>query len=592
MNNIILIMLSCIFCCFQLTAEPPSFVNSDNNLCSTLWQHHKPVSNTFDVKFYFIDLEVHDSTTYIQGSTTILVKLLDTDAGQIILDMGSNLHTDSVLLNGQRIDYLHQDDKLIIYSPFSWSADNMMSIRVFYYGRANKASNYPGIYNASDREWDNKATWTLSEPFSASNWFPCKQVLTDKADSVYVFITTDKNLKAGSNGLLTAETPMPENKIRYEWKSRYPVAFYLISFSVSDYRDYSFYINCGQEGDSLLIQNYIYNNDSFFKANKSEIDNTADIMLLFSDLFGPYPFAHEKYGHCIVPSGGGMEHQTMTTLEDFSFALVGHELAHQWFGNYVTCGTWQDIWVNEGFASYAEYLCYQYLTSQKDADRWMTNAHHIAKYSSKGSVYIPEDEAHSENRIFNYSLSYKKGAAIVHMIRHEIHNDSLFFETLKDYLDRHQNRTATGMDFKNILEQSTGISFTDFFEQWYFGEGYPVINLHWQHRNDTLYISANQQTTASTPLFNVLIDFRIRVNGNDTTITRRQLTNQDNWSFYIPGKITRIQADPDQWLLADIIYKNDISGNAIPGHELHTGNCNVNLSEQLKSKDNIAFIEP
>lgn len=592
MNNIILLKVSCIFACFQLTTAQASFISSDHNLCNTIWQHHKPLSHTYDVKFYLIDLEVHDSTTYIQGSTTILVKLLDADANQIILDMGSNLHTDSVFLNGKKTNYLHKDDKLNLYSPFSGSADDMISIHVFYQGNADIASDFAGIYNASDREWDKKVTWTLSEPFSARNWFPCKQVLADKADSVYVFITTDKNLKAGSNGLLTAETPMPGNKIRYEWKSRYPVAYYLISFSVSDYHDYSFYINCGQEDDSLLIQNYIYNNDSFLKANKSEIDNTADIMLLFSDLFGQYPFVREKYGHCIVPSGGGMEHQTMTTLENFSFALIGHELAHQWFGNYVTCGTWQDIWINEGFASYAEYLCHQYLTSQKDADRWMTNAHRIAKYSNKGSIYIPEDEVQSENRIFNYSLSYKKGAAIVHMIRHEIHNDSLFFETLKNYLARHQNSTATGMDFKNILEQNTGISFTDFFDQWYFGEGYPVINLHWQHRNDTLYINAHQQTTASTPLFNVLIDFRIRVNGSDTTITRRQLTNQDNWSFYIPGKITLIQADPDQWLLADIINKNDVNGIVALNYEQHTGSCIMDLSKQLKSTDDIAFVKP
>ncbi len=592
MNNIILLTLSCIFACFQLPAAPPFFISTDHELCNTLWQRHKPVSHTYDVKFYFIDLEVYDSTTYIQGSTTILVKLLDADADQIILDMGNNLHTDSVFLNGKQTNYLHTDDKLAISSSSSESADYMMSIRVFYHGRADKAGNFAGIYNASDREWDKKATWTLSEPFSARNWFPCKQVLSDKADSVYVFITTDKNLKAGSNGLLTSETPMRGNKIRYEWKSRYPVAFYLISFSVSDYRDYSFYIKYGQKDDSLLVQNYIYNNDSFYKANKSVIDKTADIMLLFTDLFGPYPFAHEKYGHCIVPSGGGMEHQTMTTLEDFSFALVGHELAHQWFGNYVTCSTWQDIWVNEGFASYAEYLCYQYLTSQKDADRWMTSAHHIAKYSNKGSVYIPEDEVHSENRIFNYSLSYKKGAAIVHMIRHEIHNDSLFFETLKNYLNKYQNSTATGIDFKNILEQNTGISFKNFFDQWYFGEGYPVIDLHLQHRNDTLYINANQQTTASTPLFNVLIDFRIRVNGIDTTITRRQLTNQDKWSFYIPGRITRIQADPDQWLLADIVYNNDISGIVVPDNEQHISNCIEDLSEHMKGTANIAFIEP
>ncbi len=105
----------------------------------------------------------------------------------------------------------------------------------------------------------------------------------------------------------------------------------------------------------------------YFKQNKAAIDKTGDLILLYSDLFGDYPFANEKYGHCVAPFGGGMEHQTMTTLVNFSFLLVAHELAHQWFGDFVTCSTWQDIWINEGFASYAEYLANQYLKSQEDS---------------------------------------------------------------------------------------------------------------------------------------------------------------------------------------------------------------------------------
>ena len=203
-------------------------------------------------------------------------------------------------------------------------------------------------------------------------------------------------------------------------------------------------------------------------------------------MFGTYPFISEKYGHCVAPLGGGMEHQTMTTLANFNFLLVAHELAHQWFGDYVTCGSWQDIWINEGFASYAEYIACQYLQSQTNADLWMADAQTYVKSETDGSVFVPEAFSTDEERIFDYRLSYKKGAAIIHMIRGELQNDSLFFSILRDYLDRYKNDVATGEDFKEVLEEKSGRDFTAFFNQWFYGEGYPSITVNWKHEQDTL----------------------------------------------------------------------------------------------------------
>ncbi|MBN2480251.1 MAG: M1 family metallopeptidase [Bacteroidales bacterium] len=592
MKNFTLMLTTFLFTILFHSGTHPLFRMQNNDILKVvLPQNSSPEADALDVKFYFIDIEVNDSTTHVSGSTTVHLEVLSPLKGQIILDMGNNLYVDSVLLNGQQADHVHQDDQLFIYTAYPVSDGNMMAIQVFYSGSVRNRSSFAGIYNEMDRKWDKRVTWTLSEPFSSRIWFPCKQDLTDKADSVYVFITTDKNLKAGSNGLLTAERLLPGDKIRYEWKSRYPVAFYLISFAVSDYRDYSFYTGYGDNGDSLLVQNFIYDNDLYLETNRSRINITSDLIRLFSDLFGPYPFRKEKYGHCIVPSGGGMEHQTMTTLEDFSFTLVTHELAHQWFGNYVTCATWQDIWINEGFASYSEYLGYEYLISREDADRWMDNAHVIVKFRNDGSVYVPENAARSENRIFDYRLTYKKGAAIVHMIRHEINNDDLFFEILQDFLNMHRHSSATGLDFKNLLEQKSGKDFTDFFNHWYFGEGYPVVSLQWQQHNDTLYINARQSTTSSTPLFRIPIDFRITAGGKDTVVTVRQNENNVRWAIHIPGTVTGLQADPDKWLLADFYYENDSLVSFLPGKGQHQHSFNVDIVERPKIADNIIFPE-
>jgi aminopeptidase N len=228
--------------------------------------------------------------------------------------------------------------------------------------------------------------------------------------------------------------------------------------------DYSFYIQKKNENDSILVQNFIYNNTTYFEQNKAAIDKTSDLILLFADLFGNYPFENEKYGHCIAPLGGGMEHQTMTTLANFSFLLVAHELAHQWFGDYITCSSWQDIWINEGFASYCEYISNQYLKSQEIADLWITNVQENVKSNPDGSVYIPENMIHDEDRIFDYRLTYNKGAAIIHMIRQEVGNDSLF-ETLASFIRKFKNGNASGLDFRDHLHVITGKDFTEFFNQ-------------------------------------------------------------------------------------------------------------------------------
>ncbi len=510
---------------------------------------HGTYNDNFDVAFYFLDLNISDTSTFIQGCVSLHVNLVDLSARQLTFDMATLLKSDSVRVNGNLAVFNHVNNQLSVDLPSEGPAGLPWKIEIFYHGLGTNAGEVQGIYNKYNSTWDKRVTWTLSEPFSALNWFPCKQSLTDQADSVYVFLSTDKTLKAGSNGLLTQSVALTGDRIRYEWKCRYPIDYYLISFTVSDYRDYSFYASMENSSDSVLIQNYIYDDDSFFSQNKASIDKTSELISLYADIFGPYPYLKEKYGHCIAPAGGGMEHQTMTTLSSFSYLLVAHELAHQWFGDYVTCKTWQDIWINEGFASYSEYLAYQYLKSQSTADSWMNGTHDLVKTLPGGSVYVPETSATDEDRIFDYRLTYAKGAAIIHMIRQEVGNDDMFFNVLREFLQLYKNSNATGMDFMFLLEEMTGLSFNRFFEEWYFGEGYPVLSIDWNHRNDTLYISSLQTTTASTPLFNILVEYEVTVDYRDTIISHRQDSSYETWHIYMPGEVTKLKVDPRGWLL-------------------------------------------
>ncbi|KPL12437.1 MAG: hypothetical protein AMS26_17810 [Bacteroides sp. SM23_62] len=505
----------------------------------------------YDVHFYGIDLEVNDTSTYIQGSTQILISVIE-EMDEVVFELSISMAVDSIFINGEEVPaWSHGNDLVRITPEVPLEAGKQCSTRIFYHGTGGQHGFFSGITNRFDSFWGKHVTYTLSEPFHALDWFPCKQVLTDKADSADVYLTVADYLKAGSNGLLAGIDSLPGNRTRYRWETRYPIAFYLLSLSVSEYDDYSYYLHPGETPDSFLFQNYIYDTPSYLSANKEDIDATGDMISSFSWMFGRYPFWKEKYGHCVAPMGGGMEHQTMTTLLDFEFSLVAHELAHQWFGDNVTCASWQDIWINEGFASYAEYLALEQLVSKQEADYWMERAHDRVYTEPEGSVYIPEEDATDEFRIFSYALSYQKGAALLHMIRYELNDDAVFFETLANFQKQYADSVATGDDFLRVLNETSGKRFDWFFDQWYYGQGYPAFDFTWWQTTDSLFIVAEQQgSSPATPFFRTTLDFGLILEEGQQSIIKIDYDSPAK-KIELPMKqrVLDVIPDPANWIV-------------------------------------------
>ena len=527
-----------------------NFLSSPKLFCSG--NHIIDNLNKYDVKFYFLNLDVDNQSEQIQGSVEILIEIVNPEIDTIIFELIDPAEIDSVLIGNAIAEFHHADDLISIPFESPVSTGDLLSVRIYYKLPENVSDPTNGVttkLNALEKP----VTWSLSEPFYSKYWFPCKQVLADKADSLYLFFTVADSLKVGSNGLLTAITPLPDGRLRYEWKSHYPTAYYLISFAVANYLDYSFYAKTG-ESDSVLVQNYVYNDSAFFQSNKSQIDATGNLLRVFSECFGPYPFIKEKYGHCIAPIGGGMEHQTMTTLGNFAFNLVSHEMAHQWFGDNVTCQNWQDIWINESFASYAEYIAIEKLKAPQVLKSWLSEAFDLIVMAPGGSVFVPESDSSNSNRIFDYRLSYRKGAYMIHMLRHELGDDELFFNVLRSFQEEYQNSTATTSDFVTVLQSVSQRDFSTFFNQWFYGEGYPILDFYWKQHSDTLSIKTVQETTlpSVTPFFNLLIDFKIYFIGGDTLVQFRQSAPDDVFRFLIDKKVYQITPDPDHNLLAEI----------------------------------------
>ncbi|MBC8321638.1 MAG: T9SS type A sorting domain-containing protein [Bacteroidetes bacterium] len=524
----------------------------NKNLSFDIYNWQSEYLEDYDVTFYFLDIEVSNTTIYINGNTTIngvaLVNL-DTFAIELIPEQTIT----QLLFNGVEYTTYQRDGNNVIVPVNEISAGSSFTAQIFYNGQPPTGGFFAGVTTATSGAWGKDVTWSLSEPFAASDWFAVKQDLEDKADSVWVFLTTDSTNMAGSQGLLTNMVDVGNGKTRYEWKSNYPIDYYLISFAVAEYQEYNIYAHPEEmNGDSILIQNFIYDSPGCLEYYQSDIDETAPMIELFSDLFILYPFWQEKYGHCLTQLGGGMEHQTMTTIGGFPFWLVAHELGHMWFGDNVTCATWSDIWINEGFATYSNYLAEEFLHGWSSAVSFIVNKQNSAMSSPGGSIYIPENQIYPGNewRIFDSRLSYNKGAVIIHMLRHEIQDDELFFDIMETFQTDYTDSTATGEDFKNTAEDVTGMDFDQFFDQWYYGEGYPIFDIEYYYLNGTNYFTSLQTTSSSTPFFEMLMDFRLYFeDGSDTLISFYQSDNLVEFSVETGKEVMNINVDPNNWTM-------------------------------------------
>ncbi len=530
---------------------------------------HRQKMERYDVQWYKLDIALENNSRNVAGSAIMRVRVgaqpLDSLAFELYKAPASagagaaTLLIDSVVVGGRRSPgVLRQGHDATAALPTPAAAGAVVQARIYYHGTApngnsaaiGNALNTRNYYSQGGVIYPYNTTWSLSEPFSAHEWFPCKQVLTDKADSSAVSVTTTLPNKVGSNGLLRRTVLLPNNKVRYEWSTRHPIDYYLISVAVAPYIEYVNYANPAG-GPRIPVVNYVYNQAAldFYKA---QIDLTPGFIENYSNLFGLYYFADEKYGHAMAPIGGGMEHQTMTTQDGFNFTLTAHELFHQWFGDNVTCGSWEDIWLNEGFASYGEYLSLQAFSTPAAARGWMDQAQGYAQTSNgngSGTVRVPDTT--NVGRIFSYNLSYKKGAAVVHMLRYLCHDDARFFRVLCTYQRQYSTRTARTLDLQRLFEVELGRPLDYFFRQWYRGEGYPKFDVRWHQVGNNLYLRVAETASIPTvtPFFQTEVDYTLTLQDGSTRVLRLNQTQASQaFSTLVNGPVASIAVDAAGWL--------------------------------------------
>lgn len=540
-------------------AQPDNYEAGCREKCSHASIHSRiqqaayyqyPSMDKYDVKYLKLDLSVEAGSTFISGTALTRAKVLQ-PLDSFNIELRNNMVVDSVYINGVRKNFQRGIDYVFVPLSPSLPAGSTVSALFYYRGTATT-----GVYAGTNGSNDLIYTATLSESYQAREWFPAKQILQDKIDSADIWIKTSSSYKVGSNGLLVAVVDSPNNKKQYQWKTRYPMNYYMPSIAIGNYREYLNYAKpAAMAPDSVLIQHYIVDDNAYFNSVKPNLDKTPAFIEKYSELFGLYPFKDEKYGHCHAYIGGGMEHQTMSTMSSFGSTIIAHELGHQWWGDRVTCASWNHIWLNEGFASYCEYLAIENLPAlfpTITAAAYMQGVHSNVLSSAGGSVYVPDASLFDENRIFSGRLSYNKGSAIIHTLRFEMQDDNLFFQTLKNYQQQFKDSVATADDFKQVAEVTSGKNFTDFFNQWYYGEGYPTFNITYlMQGTDSIILIVNQAASAPgiTPFFKGLYEFTITSAQGDTTVKAYISSNDQFIKFKYSKTPNGIVVDPNNWVL-------------------------------------------
>jgi aminopeptidase N len=530
-----------------------------------------PGDSTIDVTYYKLNLRVTVKPDSLKGIVTVKARPVNNGLSAFFLDLLSNMIVSSVIIDGNPVQYSQVNNTISINLGRPYAKGEVFSADISYSGVPTSGSGT--ISSASFSFFDNNAqktvVSTLSEPYGARNWWPCKDTPADKADSSDVWITADSFFVSASNGKLMEVLNNGDGTKTYKWKNHYPIANYLISLAMTNYQTVvdSF---TSSSGVTFPIISYCYP-ENLNDSRRAVLAKTKDMLKIYSDRFGLYPFLTEKYGHAEFGWGGGMEHQTCTSLgsNDFQESVMAHELAHQWFGDKVTCKNWQSIWLNEGFATYCEIIYMQAEYGDATFNTLVNNAYNSAK-TAVGTIYVQNIQ--DENEIFNSARTYEKGASVLHMLR-GIVGDDKFFQIMRQYNSEPglAYNVATTEDFQRIAERVTGLDLNYFFQEWIHGENFPNYKFSWNCKqnggNNYIINIKSLQTTNSNPVFFTMpIQVKITTAIGDTTISIFNNQQNQSWNIQINGKPITVQFDPDNWILKNIksITPISINGNSTP----------------------------
>lgn len=516
-----------------------------------LYRNAQSNTGNYDLKYHRLELNVDPDIHYIEGMICSYFVPTQDNFSSIQFDLYDNMTIDSVMYNGQELTHSFPNNTTLdIQFNQPLAINQVDSIKIYYQGAPFVDGFGSFEIDQSDCSGDHPLMWTLSEPYGAKTWWPCKESLDDKIDSLDMIVRTPSQYRVASNGILVSESQNGSFKT-YFWKHRYPIPAYLVAFAVAEYSVYSDFVPAFDNSPEIEILNYVF--PCHFNSAQNSTPNLIPIFEYYIQTFGNYPYENEKYGHAECGFGGGMEHSTMSFMGGFGTSLMAHELAHQWFGDKITCGSWQDIWLNEGFATYLDGLTCEQGIGYTSWENWKSSKINHVTGNDFGSTYV-YDTTNVWN-IFSSRLVYSKGALLLHMLRWVLGDDD-FFNGVYNYINDPELAYdyARTRDLKAHLEGESGKNLTEFFEDWLYGQGWPEYDVHWSYSEDceALFVQILQSHSAGQgSFFEMPVPIKFSNDTQDTLLIFNQ-NSSDKTAFYrlLDFEPTTVTFDPDLWLCA------------------------------------------
>ena len=529
--------------------QPPRSVRS-----RVIDQQHVKLELQFDWGKQEMKGRASHTLSLLAPASTVELDAADMVIGEI------NLATEETANPSQKLQKQHQGDKLTIQLGREYPAGQKLHLVIDYTVTKPRHGVHFVIPDASEPSQP-KMVWTQSEPEDARYWFPCFDSPSDRLTSEIVTVAP-ANFVVLSNGTLEGKKDNGDKTATWHWSQTKSHSPYLISVVAGDFEVLE------QAWDGIPVLSYVPRG-RLADAPRS-FEKTPAMMQFFSEKIG-YRYPWPKYAQICVDeyAWGGMEHTSATTLnlntlhderahqDVSSINLVAHELAHQWWGDLLTCKDWGELWLNESFATY-------FATLWREHDEGWDEA--AWERHREAESYFGED-ARYRRSIVNYkynspmnmfdSHSYPKGGRVLHMLRFELGDDS-FWRALRRYAEVNQFRTVETADLRIAIEDATGQGMSWFFDQWVYHGGHPEFAVGWEwdaaNKDVRLAVKQTQKVDETTPLFRTSAEIEIALPGE--TLTRRiQITKaEETYHFQVKERPARVCFDPRDWILKKLTF--------------------------------------
>ncbi len=538
---------------------------------------HDPRAD-YDVIAYRLDFSVDPEAKRLSGTVALEARVVSDTLATLVLDLQPPMRVESVAqlaepiaqdnaLRGANVRFTHAQDRLECTLAEPALKGELVRVAVTYSGNPTAPNDFDGFHwsrTADGRPWIATSCQTLG----SSSWWPGKDSFfhpEDKPERVLANLDVPKGLYAVSNGRLVEREELGKDREVFRWRHEYPCETYAITLNVAPYVVTESRLELRGLDEPLLVQTYVLP-ENVEKA-KLQFQDVPKMLEIFGDAFGPFPFPRSKFALVETPFWG-MEHSSAiaygssypawckkekeldpyAAANEFLDYILVHESAHEWWGNAVSASAWGHFWIHEGFGTYAEGVYLERLEGRARADEFFRAQ---ASSIDATSTLYRGDDVDSEEAYAG--VIYSKGACVLNTLRHYVDDDPAWWNALRQFNLEFRYGNATTEDFQRVLERETRRPWKRFFDEWFYGSGYPRLTGTVRVRDGRIDVDVENEGSAGTT-FQAPLDLRWTVGER---IVRRR-------TWLEPGKNrVRIESDPPASLvevvdIARVLGRHDV----------------------------------